>query len=195
MTRLTRFMPFRLALAMAMLLCGLATGTGRAQEVEIGAQTTYLDLNAADASAWGVGGRIGWQTLPFVALEAEVSVFPQDVGRTGSFVQVLGGAKVGGRARGYGLFAKLRPGFVRFDETFIQPGTACIAVVPTPRGCLATQTNFALDFGSVIEVYPTDTLTLRVDVGTTYIWYGSQGEGRSRREGNFQLALGAGVRF
>lgn len=165
------------------------------QQVEVGVQTTYIDLAAADASAWGVGGRFGWEVLPYLTLEADVTAFPQDVGRVGSFVQVLGGAKVGGRTRGYGIFAKLRPGFVRFDRDFIQPGTACIAVVPTPRACLATRTNGALDFGTVLEIYPTSSLTLRADIGTTYIWYGSRGEGRRRRDGNFQLGFGAGLRF
>lgn len=167
----------------------------RAQAVELGAQATHLDLGVFDASAWGVGGRVGWEAWPLVTLEAEANVFPQDTGAVGPLVQALGGVKLGGRNRSFGLFAKLRPGVVRFDRDFIQPGTACIAVVPTPRECLATRTNLALDFGSVVELYPTPRLIVRVDLGTTYIWYGSRGEARSRRYGNFQLGLGAAVRF
>lgn len=167
----------------------------RAQAVDLGAQATYLDLGVFDTSAWGVGGRIGWEVLPLVTLDAEVNVFPQDSDVVGPFVQALGGVKLGGRNRTFGLFAKLRPGFVRVDRDFIQPETACVAVVPTPRECLTTRTNGALDFGSVVELYPTQRLIVRVDIGTTYIWYGSRGDARSRRYGNFQLSLGAAARF
>lgn len=166
-----------------------------AQTVELGAQATYIDLGVFDRPAWGVGGRFGRELLPFVTLEAEVNVFPSPDTPMGPFVQGLGGIKLGGRGQTYGLFAKLRPGFVRFDRDFIQPGTVCVAVAPAPRECLATRTNLALDFGSVLEVYPSERLTLRVDLGTTYLWYGSRGNAGSQRYGNFQLGLGAGVRF
>lgn len=185
-------------LVAAIAVCGTwlaLSPAARAQAVEVGAHATHLDLGVFDTSAWGVGGRVGWEVLPLVTLDAEVNVFPQDADVVGSVVQALGGIKLGGRNPTFGLFAKLRPGFVRFDRDFIQPGTACVAVFPTPRECLATRTNAALDFGSIVELYPTSRLIVRVDLGTTYIWYGSRGDARSRRYGNFQLGLGAAVRF
>lgn len=189
-------MTFRWWLTAAAILGTLIVpAAGRAQSVELGAHTTYLDLGALNQSGWGLGGRFAWEALPFLALEAEVNAFPGGDRVTGPFVQGLGGVKLGGRGRSYGLFAKLRPGFVRFDRDFIQPGTACIAIFPTPRECLANRLNLALDVGSVLEVYPTSRLTLRVDVGTTHVWYGSRGDTGSRRYGNFQLGVGAGVRF
>lgn len=184
----------KMATGVLMAWAGLASPAA-SQSVDLGAHLTYLDLAALDQAAWGVGGLFGVEVLPMVTLEAEVNVFPQDQSTTGPFVQALGGLKFGGHSRYYGLFAKLRPGFVRFDRDFIQPGIACIAVFPTPRDCLASQTNLALDFGSVVELYPTDRIIVRVDLGTTYLWYGSQGDGRTRRYGNFQLGVGGGVRF
>lgn len=184
-----------IAISTVVVLGPGASRDAAAQSVEAGGHATYLDLGGLEQTAWGIGGRFGAEVLPLVTLEAEVNAFPSDERVTGSFVQALGGVKLGGRARSYGLFAKLRPGFVRFDRDFIQPGTACIAVVPTPRGCLASQTNFALDFGTVVELYPTSRLIVRADIGTTYIWYGSRGDGATRRHGNFQLGLGGGVRF
>jgi hypothetical protein len=167
-----------------------------AQHVELGGFATFIDMDNVDQAPWGGGGRFGVEILPFATLEAEVGVFPGEQRVTGPFTQVLGGVKLGGRARGYGLFAKLRPGFVRFEDDFIAPGVACIAVVPTPEACLADRLNFALDFGSVVEIYPSDRLIIRVDIGTTNIWYGTRGEdGSSRNAGNFQLSLGGGVRF
>jgi hypothetical protein len=186
----------RLATTIAVCAACLALApAARAQTVDVGAHVTHLDLGVFDSSTWSVGGRIGWEVLPLVTLDGEVNVLPRDSGAGGSLVQALGGIKLGGRNPTFGLFAKLRPGFVRFNRDFIQPGTACVAVFPTPRECLATRTNAALDFGSVIEVYPSSRLIVRVDLGTTYIWYGSRGDARSRRYGNFQLGLGAAVRF
>ena len=167
----------------------------RGQVVDVGAHVTHLDLGVIDTGVWGVGGRAGWELAPLVTLEGEVNVFAKDTAPVGSSVQALGGLKLGGRSRTFGLFAKLRPGLVRFDRDFIQPGTACVAVFPTPRECLAARTNLALDFGSVVELYPASRLIVRVDLGTTYIWYGSRGDARRRRHGNFQLGVGAGVRF
>ncbi len=184
-----------LPLAAALVACLALPEPARAQSADVGAHAAFIDLGEVDTSAWGVGGRVGWEVLPLVALEGEVNVFPGDNAPVGSFVQALGGVKVGGRTRTFGLFAKLRPGVVRFDGDFIQPGTVCVAVVPTPDECLASRTNAALDFGSVIEIYPAPRLTLRVDLGTTYIWYGSRGDARTRRYGNFQLNAGAAVRF
>ncbi len=175
--------------------CVAQATSGYAQTVELAAQATYLDLDAFDQTSWGFGGRFGWDALPFLMLEAEVNAFPGSQDATGPFVQAMGGVKLGGRARAYGLFVKLRPGFVRFERDFIQPGTACIAVVPTPSECLADRLNLAFDVGTVVEVYPTSRVAIRVDVGTTHIWYGSRGDADSRRYGNFQLGFGAGVRF
>jgi len=185
-----------LSTALPFLLAGLMlVPCARAQQVDVGAQVTHLDLGVLDQSTWGAGGRVGVELLPLVTVEAELNVFPQNEGVSGRIVQGLGGVKLGGRARTYGLFAKLRPGFVRFAGDFIQPGTACIAVVPTPLECLAARTNLALDFGTVVEIYPTSRAILRVDLGTTYVWYGSRGDARRRRYGNFQLGIGGGLRF
>ena len=181
---------------LAVVAVGLG-GTARETraQVEVGGQVTRLDLATFDRAMWGPGGRAGVEILPLLMLEAEASVFPDDDGPTGSVIQALGGVKFGGRGQRLGLFAKLRPGVVHLGRDVLLPGTACIAVVPTPPGCLTNRTNAALDFGSVVEVYPAARAIVRLDLGTTYIWYGSRGEARTRRTGNFSLSLGAGVRF
>jgi hypothetical protein len=186
---------WRLTALCVLWACLAHAPSARAQAVEFGAHTTYLDLGALEQSAWGVGGRVGFDALPGITLEAEVNVFPAEDALTGTIVQGVGGMKLGGRGRTYGLFAKVRPGFLRFERDFIQPGSVCPAVFPTPPACLATRTNLALDFGSVVELYPSSRLTLRLDLGTTYVWYGSRGDTGNRRYGNFQLGIGAGVRF
>lgn len=175
----------------AVLSCG---EPARAQGVEVGGQATYLDLGVFGQSGWGVGARVGYETARLITLEGEVNVFDEQptIGRP---VQAMGGLKLGGRANAYGLFAKLRPGVLRFTEDFIMPGTACIAVVPTPVECLAARNNLILDFGSVLEIYPSPRSIIRFDIGTTYLWLGSRGDHPTSRNGNFQISLGGGWRF
>lgn len=190
-------MTLRLMVAwLAVVFVGFGSTAPEARaQVEVGGHVTRFHLGTFDQATWGIGGRAGLEVLPLVVLEAEASVFPDDDGPTGSMTQALGGVKFGGRGRWFGLFAKLRPGIVHLGRDVLLPGTACIAVFPTPPACLTNRTNAALDFGSVVEVYPSARAIVRVDLGTTYIWYGSRGDAPSRRTGNFQLSLGAGVRF
>jgi hypothetical protein len=179
---------------MVAVLVGASAGAAHAQTLEVGGHATYLDIGVLGESAWGVGGRVGVETAGLITLEGEVNVFGEQP-VSGRRVQALGGLKLGGRTNAYGLFAKLRPGVLHFANDFIMPGTACIAVVPTPVECLAARNNFILDFGSVIELYPSARSLIRVDVGTTYLWLGSRGEHPTSRSGNLQLSVGAGLRF
>jgi hypothetical protein len=162
---------------------------------EIGATITWLNLNGFGQTAGGLGGRVGTHVVDALWVEAEANIFPTDDPVTGRKLEAFAGAKLGSRSRLFGLFGKIRPGGVRFGRNFIQPGTACVAVFPTPKACLASRRAFALDYGSVIEIYPSDTSLVRVDIGTTYLWYGSQGDGPHRRAGNFQFSLGFAHRF
>ena len=86
---------------------------------------------------------------------------------TGRKLQALAGAKLGSRSRVFGIFGKVRAGGMRFGKDFVPPGTVCVAIFPTPTACLADRRALALDYGSVIEVYPSDRSIVRIDVGTT----------------------------
>lgn len=167
----------------------------RGQPFEAGAHVTTLDTSFGDGRQWGGGGRFGVQVAPWIVVEAEIARLGGGDARTGSLTQLFGGVKVGGRAERFGLFAKLRPGLARFGNDFLAPGVVCIAVFPPPESCLAERTNVAFDLGTVIEVYPTRRTLLRVDLGTTYIWYRPRGDGGSDRRGAFQASIGAGFRF
>lgn len=163
---------------------------------DIGATVTWLNLNGLDQTAGGLGGRIGTHLVDLLWLDAEANVFPTDDPVTGRKLQAFAGAKIGNRSRLFGLFGKVRPGGIRFGRDFFRPRTACVLIFPPPRSCLAARRAFALDYGSVIEVYPSDESIIRLDVATTYLWYGSQGAGPKRiRTGNFQFSLGFARRF
>jgi hypothetical protein len=84
----------------------------------------------------------------------------------------LFGGKVGTRTEHFGFFGKVRPGFVsRGDqlrgETIIV-GPAPIISIPNIR--FGRLTERALDFGGVVEYYPSKHWALRYDFGDTVVF-------------------------
>ena len=177
--------------------------------------TTTTDGRATEP---GFGGRIGYNFNRYFALEAEGNFFPRERGVTeddfngGRKTQGLFGVKVGRRFEEVGVFAKARPGFVRFDQGNLrQPsGTVCIAVVPAPVGCFETtdRTDFAFDVGGVVELYPSQRSIIRFDIGDTIlrtdahfipVTVPSRGTSvtasPSKTTHNFQGSIGIGYRF
>ena len=111
-----------------------------------------------------------------------------------------------------GIFAKARPGFVRFSRGDYQLGTgACAAVFPQPIGCFqpVAKTNFAIDIGGVAELYPSKNTIIRFDAGDTIIQFGQRNVAASsttlttlvvvpvaaETKHNLQVGVGFGFRF
>lgn len=93
----------------------------RAQEetprFEIGAQYTALRLSELDVTDSGFGGRFTYNVNDNFAVEAGGNFFPRDREfEGGRKVQGLFGVKAGVRGERVGVFAKVRPGFVRFSR-------------------------------------------------------------------------------
>jgi len=168
----------------------------RERRVDLGGLVTWLNLGAYDETSVGIGGRIGYHLVDLLSLDGEVNGFLDNDSVTGRKLQALGGAKLGGRSRLFGLFGKVRPGAVKFGRDFFAPRTVCVAIFPTPKECLAARTAIALDYGSVVEIYPADRTIIRIDTGTTYLWYRRQAGAAGReRVGNFQFSIGLARRF
>ena len=205
------------------------------KKLEIGGQISILRMSVLTANSTGVvcvttpcpsttfstsqetvpgfGSRIGYNASKYVALEAEGNFFLRDRSREGGRkVQGLFGVKAGKRFDQVGLFAKVRPGFVRFSRGDYQPGTGgCVAVFPPPIGCFqpVARTNFAFDLGGVGEVYPSKNTIIRFDAGDTIIRFGDRlvAVSSSTLNGlvvipvaaetkhNFQASFGFGYRF
>jgi len=168
-----------------------------ATRTDVGIQATTIKFGIFDERVNGIGLRVSHHVVDLLSLDAEANVFPTDNPITGRTVQIMGGAKIGGRSRLFGLFGKLRPGLIRFGRDFPGPNTVCIAIFPTPESCLNARTNFALDYGSVIEIYPSESSVIRIDAGTTYVWFTGRGgaNGERQRTGNFQASVGIAARF
>ncbi|HEX7957999.1 MAG TPA: hypothetical protein VF508_13705 [Pyrinomonadaceae bacterium] len=177
--------------------------------------TTTVEQRRAEV---GFGARVGYSFNRYVTAEAEVNYFPREVALTdpdftgGRKLQGLFGVKAGRRYESFGVFAKARPGFVNFSEgDLFQPaGTGCIAISPPPLGCFVTRarTDFAVDVGGVLELYPSARTIIRLDAGDTILRSGAHRipvvdnlaydaavPVAARTTHNFQGGVGFGFRF
>lgn len=129
----------------------------------------------------GLGGRISYHITNSLAVEAEVNFFPReqrfDGGRE---IQGLFGVKAGRRFDKVGVYGKIRPGFMssRVVEFRERKDIACIAIFPPPLACFEQtarrETELAFDIGGVIELYPTNRMTIRFDAGDTIVRFGQR---------------------
>jgi hypothetical protein len=184
---------FLFVLAAAALLMTVPAQNAQAQsrsetpKVEIGAHYTLLRFSDFDTTDSGVGSRITYNASDNFSLETEFNFFPErrlnfanlSSGDTRR-MQGLFGAKYGVRTDKVGVFGKIRPGFVRFGEGEVVAGSAA--------------TEFALDIGGVVELYPTRPVALRFDIGNTLIRFGSLG-GDGFTSNNLQITTGVAFRF
>jgi hypothetical protein len=145
-------------------------------------------------SRWdaGFGGRLGYNFSRYVSAEIELNFIPHEDTRTlvagGRKVEALFGVKAGMRNDRVGIFAKARPGLVRYGRFKEQPFSNS-----NPGG----KSKLALDLGGVIEWYPTPNILTRVDVGDTLIRESEYNfvKGNLRTTHNLQINAGIGFRF
>ena len=205
-----------------LLFCLCAVSATNAQDtpkVEIGVQVTALNLGDFKLavpdlgdSQRGAGGRVTVNLNDNLSIEGEFNTFPNNFRLTlpqlGNLVrreltrdrvdQFLFGIKLGARSDHFGIFAKLRPGYVRSvlqDETTGNTN-------PTLNTMFRTTSGWALDVGGVFEFYPSRHTMIRLDAGDTIIRYQtkSQTTGTTTTTNKFnnhnlQVSAGFGLRF
>jgi len=203
----------------AVLVISLSTGLLeiRAQSsstrFEIGGQFSGIRADNSPGSTFfrgrpgnrldvGGGGRFTFNLNRYVDLESELNFFKEketfasgatEVTFEGTKTQGVFGAKAGIRRSRFGVFGKLRPGFMHFNKDSDCPGCE-----------IHGNYEFALDAGGVVEFYPSKRFLVRFDVGDTMIFLE---EKRHVSEGilqvfqnaetvhKFQFSIGAGFRF
>ena len=77
------------------------------------------------------------------------------------------GAKIGKRFDRWGVFGKVRPGFVGFSQVLHSPGGVQIGPFTFERRLYPS-----IDVGGVVEFYVSPRWMARFDVGDTIIRYG-----------------------
>jgi len=180
---------------------------------EAGVHFTAVQLTDHSRADIGGGVRIGRNLTRYLGLEGEVNFFGRDLKReqgvcspdsrfcsraptlpvfTDRRIQGLFGVKAGLRAGRFGFFGKMRPGFYHFRNRF---EVVCVAAPCPPLE--SGKSQFALDFGGILEFYTSRRLALRLDAGDTYV-HGT-GVDAVPLAGplghNFQLQAGVSFRF
>jgi hypothetical protein len=92
------------------------------------------------------------------------------------------GVKAGKRFKKFGVFMKIRPGFVGFTEasqftgfrlkTFLDPSHGTMVQLENAEFRIGKATYPSADVGGVVEFYPSRRIVTRLDVGDTIIRYG-----------------------
>jgi hypothetical protein len=222
------FLTFALV-AVSLLSFAKVSAQSDEKKFEVGAQFSVLQAptrtltNSAlgttsenHATEYGFGGRIGYNLSRNFALEAEGNFFPRDRDvQGGQKIQGLFGVKAGKKFDKVGVFAKARPGFIRFEKGDYRFGPGgCILIFPPPLACFqpVAKTNFAFDVGGIIELYPSARTIIRFDAGDTIIRFGARTVAASNpalpppaglvaipraaeTKHNFQGSVGVGFRF
>jgi len=157
-----------------------AVAQSKKDKIEIGIQSTSLtvfppDL-AFDETKGGIGGRVTYNFNLSIAGEAEINFFPQKqliFEADGKSIQAQFGVKVGKRFEKFGVFGKVRPGFISADRVFsFIPGSQVPNLVPNLK--IERKTFFTTDFGGVLELYPSRRIVVRFDAGDTVIRHPEQ---------------------
>ena len=143
---------------------------------EIGGQVIFAEAGPFDDADIGVGARIGWRPRGLLGVEAELNLYPSDVPGDGvaissSRVEGLFGVTVGPQLGAVRPFARLRPGFLRYQEA--PEPVACILIFPAPLSCQLAggQTLLAVDIGGGVDVAIGPAMLFRVDVGDRMVRY------------------------
>jgi hypothetical protein len=186
----------------------------RFSRLTIGAQATSLSIPFIDGvdgatTEVGVGPFASYRIWRFVEADTAMFLFPREE-QTGNVIgpydggrilQGFYGVRAGFRTRRIGFFAKVRPGFESNSRVFTGDTVGPSEQVVPQFG---RATDFALDLGGVIELYPTKHFVIRLDAGDTMIYPGARivnlaGDEFSTpalpRRDTMQFGVGFGWRF
>jgi hypothetical protein len=228
MKRTSRFNRLALLLCLLLPLINAHAQKDDPPKIEIGGQFSSLGIrppnlfeglfesatNIPSQVEPGFGGRFTYNLNRHFALEAEGNFFPHrnttDFGTGGRVLQGQFGVKAGQRFKKFGVFGKVRPGFVSFSETETEVGRQTFGTgaqqftfpIFEPR----RKTYLATDVGGVLEFYPSRRIVTRIDAGDTIIRYHNiqlpffspapmPSLTASSTTHNFQLSAGVGFRF
>ena len=182
-----------------------ATSTGELR-FELGVHLSSVASSEFDEADIGIGGRFSWHPITLIGLEAEMTIYPRDFPDGRAFSrgrdEGLFGVTVGPRLGRLRPFARVRAGFMRFQEA-PQP-FPCIRIFPPPLRCsLASgRTARAVDIGGGVELFATRRTFFRIDAGDLLLRYPGpvfDSQRTPRQDGfvshNLRLAAGGGFRF
>jgi opacity protein-like surface antigen len=122
----------------------------------------------------GLGGYASYRIYDVFYLDGDLLYFPRGTPSAGphdggTILQGTFGIKGGIRRNHFGIFGKVRPGF--------NSSSAALFSVSSQQSVLtmetARATTFVLDLGGIVEFYPAEHGTLRLEAGDTHLYFGS----------------------
>jgi hypothetical protein len=127
----------------------------------------------------GIGGFASFELFPFFYADSAVNFFLRDTNSSGvhdggRIFQGLFGLKGGIRSDRIGIFGKVRPGFNSYPRALTSIQQTSAGPPPIFKNIFDRSTNFVLDLGGVVEIYPTHRTTLRFDAGDTHIYFATK---------------------
>lgn len=127
----------------------------------------------------GIGGFASYNFFPFLDADVAVNFFPRGTKSSGvhdggDIFQGLFGIKGGIRRDHIGIFGKVRPGFNSYSQALTGISQVSAGPPSVLKNLFDRSTNFVLDLGGVVELYPTRHTTLRFDLGDTHIYYATK---------------------
>ena len=154
----------------------------------------------------GLGGYISYRFYGVFYLDGDLLYFPRGTDISGphdggTILQGLLGIKGGIRRNHFGFFGKVRPGFQSYSDALTGITSSSQSA---PVYTYARSTNPVLDLGGIIELYPNERSTLRIEIGDTHLYFLTRdvnvnGTVQSFPGGKLrhtiQLVLGYGWRF
>jgi Outer membrane protein beta-barrel domain len=206
-------------LLFTLALHGSASAQSEERKLELGVQVSGIAASGfGDKDTLGGGGRVTYNLTKYVALEGELNYLTANSFDSYQRLQGQFGVKAGLRYKKFGVFGKVRPGFINTKQDFffqIPCGTVCTQTISATD----SYTGFSLDVGGVAEIYPSKRILVRFDVGDTIvnrrepivffdspifnrqqppIFFGQSLlaiPGRTSATHNLQLSVGVGFRF
>ena len=161
--------------------------------------------NGGVATLSGLGTYASYRFWRVLYFDGDILCFPQDTHGPsnlygGPVLQGLFGLKGGIRRNDFGFFGKMRPGFQSYAQALEVIATQPSGTVNYTYG---RSTNFALDLGGIVEFYPTERGTLRIEAGDSHTFFSPHTvnfNGKSLRydlgmHHTIQLVFGYGWRF
>ena len=150
----------------------------------------------------GFGGYASYRFYGVFYFDSDLLYFPRGSNSSGphdggEILEGLFGLKGGIRRNHFGIFGKVRPGFNSYSD-------ALSAISATGQESFSRSTNFVLDLGGIVEFYPAEHGTLRLEAGDTHIYFNTRDinfsgtivpAGGGKLQHTIQFIVGYGWRF
>jgi hypothetical protein len=171
----------------------------------------------------GLGGNLTYNFSSWVSFDSTMDFFGDNGSASttisgGRVTEGLFGLRFGPTTRKWGFYSVMRPGFVNFSRVLDETGSVTPSAVPgfstTASPFFTTQlryqasstnpvallgfsnaTDFAFNYGEVVEYRATKHAALRFDIGDTVVTYPGSTLGTPFHQHNFQISEALIIRF